>query len=100
MKTLPVCYHCIYYPACGDPARVEPCEGKVTEEEDKKRYTEMYRDLKGMMYNGDTHHSDSGIISDYKIAELLKVNLDKATEIRTKIVHYGISERQGGGLVV
>ena len=100
MRTLSTCYHCIYFPACGDVARTEPCEGKVTEEEDKAKYKEIYRDMKGMMYNGDTHHSDSGIISDKKIAELLKVDLNKATDIRIKICQYGISERQGGGLVI
>jgi hypothetical protein len=84
---------------CGDPTRTEPCKGYESEEEDKKKYNEMYRDIKGMLY-GDVNHSASGIISDSKIAELLKVTVDRATEIRTKIVHYGISERQGGGLVV
>ena len=37
MKTLPICYHCIYFPACGDPARIEPCKGKVIEEEERRQ---------------------------------------------------------------
>lgn len=95
-----ICIDCIYRNQCGDPDRERNCTGYVNEDLDRTRYEEMYRDLKGTVYNGDTHHPASGILSDHGVAERLKVNIDQARQIVQKIVHYGISERQGGGLVV
>lgn len=104
-----VCLSCKYFNTCGDCNRTEECKGKTfcsfeqyTEREtrDKGIAYEAFRDLKGSLYQGNVNHGSSCIVSDSWIADCLGITEDEATEIRMKIVYYGFSERQGGGLVL
>ena len=61
---------------------------------------EFYRDLKGLMYHGDTNHSDTGILYVFGVANWLDITEEKAKEICNAWVKYGITERQGGGIVI
>lgn len=89
------CMSCIYFETCGDVERTEPCNGKVTEEEDKKRTEHFFKDLvgscKGTQYRWE--------IFTNEMAELMGITLQEAAMWEQKIVRYGISERQNGGVV-
>ncbi len=93
-----LCARCKYYGNCGDDERKEPCKGfsPITEGQAK----EFYRDLKGMLYHGDTKHCDTGIMYAFGLANWFGVSENRALGISNAICHYGISETQGGGLVV
>ena len=91
------CYHCIYFSACGDANRTEPCTGKNAITKDQAK--EIYRDLKGSVW-GDCNHPNDVSLTIKGIMHFLKVDEKRANAIEDAIIHYGISERQGGGLVV
>ena len=95
MRKNPTCLHCIYFDACGDVERTEPCNGKVSEAEDKKKAENFFKDLvgscKGTQYRWE-------IFTD-EMAELMHISLEEAQEWERKLIKYGITERQNGGIV-
>lgn len=99
MKRNFVCDHCKYFLSCGDETRTEPCKGyffyNKEKEEDKQKTVNFYKDLvgscKGTMYKYE--------IFTEEMAELMGISVEEAEEWERKIIKYGISERQNGGIV-
>ena len=89
------CYHCIYFSACGDVDRIEPCKGKVTEEEDRTSAKNFFADLvgtcKGTRYRWE--------IFTEEMADLMGITVKEAEVWERKLIKYGITERQNGGIV-
>lgn len=79
-------------------------EGKPQSEFDQWLYreqckaVEFYRDLRGTLHL--TGKGTSGIVSVQHIAEVMNIETWKAMEFVSSVVFFGISEFQGGGLVV
>lgn len=65
----------------------------------KSMAKEFYRDLCGTAY-GNANKTCQGIMSVALIAELMKISMELANEFCTAMIKYGITERQGGGIVV
>lgn len=95
MVTEKTCYKCIYYNVCGDVDRTESCDGKVSEDADRKRTEHFFKDLvgscKGTQYRWEIYTDE--------MAHLMGISLETAREWEQKIIKYGISERQNGGIV-
>lgn len=64
-----------------------------------KAAREFYRDLCGV-YNGNANKTCQGIASVEHIAEAMGVSVSETQELCDAMVHYGITERQGGGYVI
>lgn len=90
------CYECIYFDACGDADRMEPCKGYVSEDVDRKSTENFFADLVGSC-KGTAYRWE--IFTD-EMAELMGIPLKEAEEWERKIIKYGITERQNGGVVV
>lgn len=94
MKT---CKVCIYFDACGDVDRTEPCNGRfvITRENAK----EFYRDLCGTVY-GDCNKNCCGTMSVKLISEHMDISIERANMFCNAMIKYGITERQNGMIVV
>ena len=73
-------------------------------EQGKERITngqanEFYRDLCGTMY-GDSNKTCQGIMSVYLIADRMGISVERANDFCNAMIQYGITERQGGLIVV
>ena len=60
---------------------------------------EFYRDLCGTVY-GDSNKTSQGIMSVELIAQHMNTTVESATEFCNAMLNYGITERQGGLIVV
>lgn len=60
---------------------------------------EFYRDLCGTMY-GDCNKTCQGTMTVELIAERMEMDLERAKDFCNAMIEYGITERQGGGIVV
>ena len=94
MKT---CKNCIYFDACGDVDRTEPCKGKM--EITKSNAKEFYRDLCGTVY-GNANKNSCGVMSVALIADHMRISIEKANTYCNAMIKYGITERQSGMIVV
>ena len=94
MKT---CKGCIYFDACGDVDRTEPCKGKV--EITKGQAKEFYRDLCGTVY-GNANKNSCGVMSIGLIADHMNISIEKANAFCDALIKYKITERQSGMIVV
>lgn len=65
----------------------------------KGQATEFYRDLCGT-YNGNANKTCQGIASIAHIAESMNMPESKANEFCNAMIQYGITERQGGRIVI
>lgn len=61
---------------------------------------EYWRDLIGAFYHGKQPKGNTGILYVFGVANWLDVTEERATEICNAWVKYGITERQGGGIVI
>ena len=95
MKTR-TCRNCIYFYACGDVNRTEPCDGRF--EITKAQAQEFYRDLCGTV--NENSKTCQGTLSVEKIADRMEISIEKANEFCNAMIKYGITERQGGAIVV
>lgn len=96
--TMYTCYNCKYFNTCGDATRTEPCKGKEslpTESACK----EFMRDLRGTIY-GNTETENGGIMSTSKIAEHLRITVERATDYLYECLKYGLTDRAEGMWVV
>lgn len=96
MKTK-TCRGCVYFDACGDVDRTEPCKGKY--EITERNAEEFYRDLCGTVY-GDSSKVCQGVMSIDLIADHMKISIEKANMFCNAMIQYGITEHQGGKIVV
>lgn len=94
MKT---CLNCIYFHACGDVERTEPCDGRF--EITKENAKEFYRDLCGTVY-GNANKNCHGIMSVGLIADHMRISIEKANDFCNAMVKYGITEKTNGMIVV
>lgn len=98
------CEFCKYYSTCGDWEREQDCEGfsltsyeeymkwrKEDEQKTKNFYKDLVGSCKGTRYRWE-------ICTD-EMAELMGIPLKVAEIWERKIIRYGISERQNGGIV-
>ena len=60
---------------------------------------EFYRDLCGTVY-GDSSKNSQGIMSVGLIADHMRISIEKANAFCNAMINYGITERQGGKVVV
>lgn len=60
---------------------------------------EFYRDLCGTI-NGDSRKTCQGVASIGLIADVMRIPVEKANAFCSAMFRYGITERQGGGVVV
>jgi len=65
----------------------------------KEMATEFYRDLCGTVY-GDPNKNSGGVMSIGLIADHMKISIEKANDFCNAMIKYGITERQGGMIVV
>ena len=65
----------------------------------KAQATEFYHDLCGT-YNGNANKTCQGVASINHIAETMEITKEKATEFCNAMIKYGITERQGGRIVI
>lgn len=96
MKTK-TCRGCVYFDACGDVDRTEPCKGKF--EITKGNAEEFYRDLCETVY-GNSNKVSQGVMSIELIANRMKISIENANRFCEAMIKYRITERQGGGIVV
>lgn len=68
---------------------------RITREKAKAYYAQLCEH-----FNGSPTHTNSCIISFELMAEVLKMTVEEAESIFWDMVHYGITERQGGGVVI
>lgn len=96
MKTR-TCKDCVYFSACGDVDRTEPCNGRfiITKEQAK----EFYRDLCGTIY-GNSNVNSQGTMTVELIAEHMDIDIPKANFFCDAMIKYKITERQNGMIVV
>ena len=92
-----ICLNCKYFDVCGDVERTEPCDGRF--EITKENAKEFYRDLCGTVY-GNANKNCHGIMSVGLIADRMKISIEKANMFCNAMIKYGITERQGGMIVV
>ena len=60
---------------------------------------EFYRDLCGTVY-GNANKNCQGIMSIGLIADHMRISVEKANNFCDAMIKYGITERQGGMIVV
>lgn len=65
----------------------------------KEMATEFYRDLCRTVY-GDSTKNSGGVMSEELIADHMKISIEKANDFCAAMIKYGITERQGGMIVV
>ena len=65
----------------------------------KERAMGFYKDLKGVLYNGDVNHVDTCSITVEGAAELLGIDMDTVRVFYLALKVHRITERQGRGLV-
>ena len=65
----------------------------------KPQAQEFYRDLCGTVY-GDANKNSQGIMNIPGIAYNMGISLEKAEEFCNAMIKFGITERQGGMIVV
>ena len=65
----------------------------------KGQAREFYRDLCGT-YNGNTNKTCQCIVTIPHIAETMNIPETKANEFCSAMIRYGITERQGNGIVI
>ena len=68
---------------------------KITKEMAK----EFYRDLCGTVYKG-SKITCGGVMSIEAIADHMEISVERATEFCSAMIKYGITEKQGGMIVV
>lgn len=92
------CYKCNLFSECGDVNRTLPCSKKETffPIESCK---EFYRDLCGTVY-GNANITSGGIMSASKIAEVMSIPEKETENWMNSLIHYNITERQGGMYVI
>lgn len=66
----------------------------------KGQAMELWRDLIGAFYRGKVPKGNTGILYVFGVANWLNTTEEKASEICNAWVEYGITERQGGGIVI
>lgn len=65
----------------------------------KGQAKEFYRDLCGTVY-GNANKNCQGIMSIGLIADHMRISVEKANTFCNAMIQYGITERQGGGIVI
>lgn len=65
----------------------------------ERKAKDFYRDLCGIMY-GDCNKTCQGVMSAGLIAQRMKISNGKANAFCNAMIKYGITERQGGMIVV
>lgn len=65
----------------------------------KEMATEFYRDLCGTVY-GDPNKNCQGVMNEVLIAEHMGISVLRANLYIHAMIKYGITERQGGMIVV
>ncbi len=65
----------------------------------KNQAKEFYRDLCGTAY-GDSRKSCQGIMSVEHIAEIMGTEVERAESFCEAMIMHGVTERQGGLIVV
>lgn len=68
----------------------------VIKEVTREQTKEVYRDIKGILYNGDTNHADSGVFGIGYIADRMNLTVQRTAEWLTAMVYYRLTERQNG----
>ena len=65
----------------------------------KEMAKEFYRDLCGTVY-GNADKNSQGVMSIGLIADHMLISVEKATLFCDAMIKYGVTERQGGMIVV
>lgn len=65
----------------------------------KERAIEFYRDLCGTVY-GNANKNSQGVMSIGLIADHMQISVEKANDFCNAMIKHGITERQGGMIVV
>lgn len=65
----------------------------------KTQAQEFYRDLCGTVY-GNANKNSQGIMSVGLIADHMRISIEKANAFCNAMIKYGVTERQGGKVVV
>ena len=65
----------------------------------KPQATEFYRDLCGTVY-GNANKNSQGIMNIPMIAHHMSISIDRAEEFCNAMIKFGITEKQGGMIVV
>ena len=65
----------------------------------KPQAEEFYRDLCGTVY-GDSSKNSQGIMSVGLIADHMRISIERANAFCNAMIRYGVTERQGGKVVV
>lgn len=66
----------------------------------KEMATEFWRDLMGTLWHDADTKVTHGIMSEYLVADHMRITTEKAKAFLDACIRYGITERQGGAYVV
>lgn len=65
----------------------------------KPQAEEFYRDLCGTVY-GNANKNSQGIMSVGLISDHMRISIERANAFCNAMIKYGVTERQGGKVVV